>query len=768
MIRRLSIYFLALSLSLPAWANEGMWLPMMLGRSYEDMKAHGLQLSQDEIYSLNQPSIKDAIVSFGGFCTGEIISPKGLILTNHHCGYDAIRTHSDTVNNYLDHGFWAKKHEEEKPTEGLFVKFMLRMEDVSDRINSELGPDMTETQRSGIIDSVRQVILKEVKEENPDYEAEVKSFFHGNEFYLFLYESYPDVRLVGAPPSAVGKFGGDTDNWMWPRHTGDFSLFRVYTAPDGSPAEYSEDNVPMKPRHYLPVSLDGVQEGDFTMVFGFPGRTDRYRSSYGVEQALNYYNPSIVEVRDRKLAIMKKYMNASDKTRLQYASKYARVSNYWKYFIGQTEQLKNNKVQERKKAIENRFAQWVQQDPQREERYGETLDLLRESYAATDSLIKARVYSLEAGLSGSDISMLSFRLGRIMDAYFDAEKEMENALDTASSDESEESIRDKYTTRMESLLAQAKDQAKEHFENYHLPLDRELLAEMLQMYDQNIDPQFHPEFLKDARKKYKGDWTKYANRVFKKSMLSHEEDLLAFLDNPKAKKWRKDIASDLGADLYDTYQQLNSGPEQAQAKKNRGYRLLTAGLREMNPNREYFPDANSTLRLTYGTVGSYQARDAVHYDYYTTGAGILEKKDNSDDEFIVPDRLTRLLEKGEYGRYANARGELPVNFIHNTDITGGNSGSPVINGRGHLIGCAFDGNWEAMSGDIFFEDELQRTISVDARYILFIMDKYAGAHNLIEELTLVNGADRAEGKNAPRVPEKNQKRETPEPSPALN
>ena len=755
MMRKLVAMALAFFLALPAWANEGMWLPMLLGRSYEDMKANGLQLTPEEIYSINQPSLKDAIVSFGGFCTGEIISSKGLILTNHHCGFSAIQSHSTTENNYLDDGFWAASYEEEKPNEGLFVRFLVRMEDVSERVNSALNAEMTEAERAAKISEISDEIVEEATDGN-DYEANVKSFFHGNEFYLFMYEVFNDVRLVGAPPSSIGKFGGDTDNWMWPRHTGDFSLFRVYTAPDGSPAEYSEDNIPMKPKHHLPVSMDGVKEGDFTMIFGYPGSTDRYLSSYGVEQAINLYNPSVVEVRDRKLEVMKKYMSADEATRIQYASKYARVSNYWKYYIGQTEQLKNNNVMAKKKAIEEDFTEWVNANSERKEKYGDALSMLEEAYEATDPYVKGQVYVLEAGLTGSDLTLAGFRFGRFMNAYFATEEEMDNALDEAETDEEEEEIEEKYEGRMNSLMASLEEQMNEHFKNYNAELDREMFAEMLKMYDANIPAEQEPEFFTTVEKKFKGDWEKFADKVYDKSILSSKENVMEFLEDPKQKDMEDDWAVVIGGQLYSMYRNASQMNAEAEAKMKKGYRLFTAGLREMNPDKMYYPDANSTMRMTYGTVGSYAARDAVFYDYYTTADGILQKMDNDDPEFVVPDKLEKLIKNENYGDYANDEGELPVCFIHNTDITGGNSGSPVINGKGQLIGCAFDGNWEAMSGDIFFEDQLQRTISVDARYILFIIDKYANAQNILDELTLVTSEDE------PAVKMDGEKQEKPE------
>lgn len=727
---------LALVLALPSFADEGMWLPLLLNRNYEDMKEHGLQLTAEELYSVNNSSVKDAIVSLGGFCTGEIISNNGLLLTNHHCGFDAIQTHSTVEHDYLTDGFWAKSHAEELPNEGLFVRFLVRIEDVSDRVNAELNEEMSKQDRDAKIREMGEAISKEATEGN-HYDADVKSFFHGNEFYLFVYETFHDVRLVGAPPSSVGKFGGDTDNWMWPRHTGDFSMFRVYSGPDGKPAKYSEDNIPLKPKHFLPISMDGVKDGDFTMIFGYPGSTDRFLSSYGVEQAIDKYNPSVVKVRDEKLRIMKKYMSADPATRIQYASKYARTSNYWKYFIGQTEQLKNNHVYDKKLVIEDDFEKWVNASADRKEKYGQTLSLLKESYAASDAYVVGDVYIREAGLTGSDLPLFAIRFGRLMGAIDATKKEMDEKMDAAESDEDKKAVKEEYDAKVSSLMAKANETVEGHFKDYNMALDKELFASLFAMYAKDIKAEQQPEFFATVSKKYKGDWNKFADKVYDKSILVSKDRVIEFLEDPDMKDLSNDWATIIGEELYTMYRGSASAHADVEANMDKGYRLFTAGLREMNADKNYYPDANSTMRVTYGNVGSYYPKDGVFYEYYTTADGILEKEDNNDPEFVVPEKLHQMIKDKDFGQYANAQGELPVCFISNNDITGGNSGSPVINARGELIGCAFDGNWEAMSGDIFFEDQLQRTISVDARYILFIIDKYAGATNLIEEMKLV-------------------------------
>lgn len=745
-MKRIVLFILALSLSLPALANEGMWLPLLLGRNYEDMKAHGLQLTPEQIYDINNGSLKDAIVSFSGFCTGEIISDQGLILTNHHCGYGAIQTHSTTENDYLSDGFWAYSLDQEIPNEDLFVRFLVRMEDVTNAVLEVLNEEMTEEERSQAIQAKGRELAAAAKE-GTHYEANVRSFFHGNEFYLFVYERFNDVRLVGAPPSSIGKFGGDTDNWMWPRHTGDFSLFRVYSGPDGMPADYSEDNIPLKPKHHLPVSLDGVKDGDFTMVMGYPGSTDRYLSSHGVKEAIEINGPAVVRVRELKLAVMKKYMDADPATRIKYASKYARVANYWKYFIGQTEQLQSNGVYESKQALEKRFQDWMAQEPARKAQYGKVIPMLEEVYLARAKTAEAGIYAREAGISGVEIALQALRVNRTLQAYFETTEAFEKASGEAEGEEALVAVREQYNPRLEALMESLKSSAKEFFKDYNADLDREMAAAVLDLYYRDIPAEQQPEILQEIGKKYKGNFEKYADKLFKKSFLVNEEAFMDFLAKPSLKKLEKDMAVALGEGMYAAYSAGNDAD--IEAKKEKAYRLFTAGLRQMDQQRNFYPDANSTMRLTYGTVGSYQARDAVHYEYYTTAEGILQKMDNSDPEFEVPAALETLIRKGDFGAYANADGELPICFIHNTDITGGNSGSPVINGKGELIGCAFDGNWEAMSGDISFEPEIQRTISVDARYILFVIDKYAGAQNLINEMTLVRSADSDKAEMAP-------------------
>ena len=696
-----------------ATAHEGMWLPMLIKRlNYAEMQANGLNLSAEEIYDINNASIKDAIVSLGGFCTGEIISDQGLMLTNHHCGYDAIRSHSTVENDYLTDGFWAMTREEERTNPGLTAAILVRMEDVTDQVLAAMSDDMTEAQRAAKAKEIGDALAAEATD-GTVHNAYVRSFFHGNEYYLFVFNTYKDVRLVGAPPSSVGKYGGDTDNWMWPRHTGDFSMFRIYADAEGNPADVSADNVPLTPKHHLPVSLKGVKEGDFTMVFGFPGSTDRFLTSTGIEQAINLYNPTVVEIRDRKLAIMKKAMDADDAVRIALASNYASTANYWKYFIGQTEQLKKNRVKAKKEAIEAKYMDWAKADPSREE-YAGALNLIDEAYAETDLTVKGGVYLMEAGIRGASLPLYAWRLSRQL-----------SALSTSED--------------LEADKAAVLDYAASHFSEYQAAVDRVLAAALWGMWMENVPEDQLPSIFTEVRDSMGGDIYVLVNDIYDNSIYASKENLEAWLVNMDADALKNDMGGKLASSFIMTYFANQQGNAEVSEKMNKGYRLFTDGVRQAMPNKTFAPDANSTPRMTWGVVGSYDPQDAVHYDYVTTIEGVMQKEDPNNDEFIVPTKLKELYNAKDYGRYADENGNLVVNFISNNDITGGNSGSPVINGDGELIGTAFDGNWEAMSGDIFFEDQLQRCISVDIRYTLFIIDKYAGAGHLVDEMTLVKG-----------------------------
>ena len=699
-----------------AKADEGMWLPLFIERlNYVDMQKMGLQLTAEEIYSVNNSSLKDAIVIFGGGCTGEIISDQGLLLTNHHCGYSRIQEHSSVEHDYLSDGFWAEKMEDELSNPGLKVTFLIRIADVTKEILDVVNDEMTEEERAEKIKEKSKEI-QTTAEEGTNYNASVRSFFEGNEYYLFVYESYTDVRLVGGPPSSIGKFGADTDNWMWPRHTGDFSLFRVYADKDGKPADYSKDNIPLKPKHHLPVSLGGVKAGDFSMIMGYPGGTDRYMTSFGVKMAIDISNQTVVDIRDVKLKIMMEDMQADKAIRIKYASKYARTSNYWKYFIGQTKGLKRLKVYDKKVKLEKQFSEWVANNKSAGNKYSEALPLIEEAYKEISTYELVSIYQREAISRGSEILGAAGQLSSLKKELMEKEPDQE---------------------KINAMVEKIRERSVGYFKDYNAPTDEKLLAAMLDMYYKHVPADQQPQYLKEIAKKYKGDFSAFANMVFEKSYFTSPEKLEELLSNPSAKKIDKDPAYETMKAFNNDYI-VNIQPklDMTYEKLAKGNRLFVAGLREMQPNKTFYPDANFTMRLTYGEVLDYYPADAVHYDYFTTLKGVMEKEDPNNWEFVVPDKLKELYEAKDYGRYGEGD-VMKVCFLTTHDITGGNSGSPVINANGELIGLAFDGNWEAMSGDIAFEPELQRTINVDIRYVLFIIDKFAGATRLIEEMDLV-------------------------------
>ncbi len=697
--------------------DEGMWLPMLIERlNYVDMQKMGLHLTADEIYSVNHSSLKDAIVSLGFFCTAEVVSNEGLLFTNHHCGYESIQAHSTVEHDYLTNGFWAMSKNEELSNKDLSASFLVRMDDVTEKILSKVTDDMDEAARQTEIDKATGKIEKEASEKGK-YEATVKSFYEGNEYYLFVYETYKDIRLVGAPPSAVGKFGGDTDNWMWPRHTGDFSIFRIYTAPDGSPAEYSEKNIPLKPKYSLPISLKGVKKDDFAMVWGYPGRTDRFLTSYGVKLAIEQSNPYTVKIRDKKLAIIKEFMDASPMVKIQYASKYAESSNYWKYFIGQTKGLIRNEVYEKKQEQEAAFTKWVNEDSKRKEKYGAALSDISAGYDELKKFNLSMTFLEEAAFQGPEFIFFAY-----------GASELYNNLKSASA-------------KKEAIKASAeefKEKAKTFFKDYNKICDQKVCSALLKMFYDDIPKDQHPSVFADiVVKKYKGDFNKFAQDLYSKSIFVDSAKMYAFLAKPSLKVLNKDLGFQTMRSMIKAYMNIYTNLKGIEEKINIGDRLYVAGLREMNPDKKFYPNANSTMRMSYGKVEDYYPADAVHYNYLTTLDGVIEKEDSTNDEFIVPSKLKTLWKQKDYGRYADTDGKIDVCFIATLDISGGNSGSPVINGDGQLIGLAFDGNWEAMSGDISYEPDLQRTICVDIRYVLFMIDKYAGAKNIINELTIV-------------------------------
>lgn len=717
MLKKLFSFLLLITLAFNqvVKADEGMWLLSKLKQlNEEDMQKAGFKLTADDVYNINKSSMKDGIVSFGGFCTGEIVSPQGLILTNHHCGLDAVQGLSSVGNDLITNGYWATSKDKELPVPGLWVKFLLRMEDVTARVKSELPDSLTEAQIQTKLPTIYSKITKEATDKTA-YIADVKSMYGGNEYFLFVYEKFEDVRLVGAPPFAVGNFGGDTDNWMWPRQTGDFSMFRVYMSPDGKAAPYSKDNVPYASKYFFPINIKPLNEGDYSMTMGYPGRTDRYATSYSVDMALDLTSPAIVKLRDKRLAIYDAAMAESDKVRIQYQAKKNNISNYWKYFIGQQKQLKRMKVSAQKKELENQFTQWVNADAKRKAEYGNVLPNLKKSYDENRKYALARTYLSEAVLAAEILK------------YANTFAPLEKLLNDKTSKPED----------IKAKAAELKEGVAENFKEYDINVDKDVFAALLKMYYNDIPKEQHAPVFTDIEKKYKGDFNKYTEAVFRQSMFNSSDKVNAFLDNPSAKKINKDMAYAAVKSIMDFYnaniRTVMKPLEQTQAANNR---LYIKGLMEMMPEKKFSPDANSTMRLSYGHVKTFDAADATTYNWYSTLEGVMQKMDNSNPEFVVPDKLVDLYNKKDYGRYGKD-GVLRTCFLTDNDITGGNSGSPVINANGEIIGLAFDGNWEAMSGDIKFDEKYKRTICATSNYVLFCIDKLGGAKNIVDEMKVV-------------------------------
>ncbi|PID89573.1 MAG: serine protease [Bacteroidia bacterium] len=687
-------------------ADEGMWLLTLLNKNYDDMKKQGFKLTPEDIYNLNKASLKDAVVSFGDYCTGEIISDKGLLITNHHCGYGSIQMHSTIEHDYLKDGFWAKSLDEEIPTPGLFVRFLVKIEDVTAEMLKKVKDKMNEEERNEAIDKMREKIIEKATKGN-DYLARVQSFFGGNQYFLLVYETYSDVRMVGAPPSSIGKFGHDTDNWIWPRHTCDFSMFRVYMSKDGKPAEYAKDNVPYKPKHVLPISLKGVKKNDFAFVMGYPGTTTRYMTSHQVNEVMKINNPAIEKIRGIRLGIQMEDMKVSDKIRIQYSSKYSRTSNYWKFAIEQNKGLQRLDVIGKKQKIEADFMKWVNADANRKKEYGEALSLIEKAIKEREDLLNTSLYIRESIWLGSELIAFASR----------AEKLYELLKDGKTSG-------DDYTKTVNQL----KKRAETFYKNYSPKTDEKVVKAMYKLFKKDIASKNYPKVVAQMK-----DVDAYVSKMFKTSLFTSEKKLNAFLKAPKLKVLQNDMAFKTALSVVSKRREVTEQLKKISPNLNKGNRLFIKGLMEMKKDKFFYPDANFTMRLTYGTVGDYKPRDAVFYDYYTTLAGVMEKEIPNDYEFHVEPRLKELYKKKDYGRYGE-NGKMITCFTTNNDITGGNSGSPVLNAKGELIGLAFDGNSEAMSGDIAFETELQKCINVDIRYVLFIVDKFAGATNLIQEL----------------------------------
>lgn len=708
---------IAVLLSFSAKADEGMWLLQLMKQqnSIDLMKKAGLQLEADALYNPNGVSLKDAVGIFGGGCTGEIISPEGLILTNHHCGYASIQQHSSVEHDYLTDGFWAKNRSEELPTPGLKFRFVERIEDVTDVINAKIQAgevDETNAMTRPYLNRVAQELFgKSDLKDKKGISVQLLPFYAGNKYYMFYIKTYSDVRMVAAPPSSVGKFGGETDNWMWPRHTGDFSMFRIYADANGEPAEYDANNIPLKTPKYLPISIKGLNEGDYAMIMGFPGSTSRYLTQSEVKQRMTAENQAMIDMRGVRLEVLRKYMAASDKTRIQYANKFAGSSNYWKNSIGMNEAIIDNKVLETKAAIEQQYAQWAKGKPEYEG-VVEKIDAIIEQ---STPLLHQAYYMSEA---------------------------LQGAIEFGSTYLIMDKIKEAIETKNDSLLNASKAQLESAFEQIHNKdydheVDRAVAKAILPALAQVLTMEQLPSFYGIIQEEYKGDYNAYVDDIYDNSILASRENLDKFLKKPTIKAIEKDPATNYSRSKNQKLTEAIAAYQEAEEGLELLHKTYIRGLNEMKLPVPSYPDANFTIRLTYGNVKSYSPKDGVRYKHFTTTDGILEKEDPNNPEFVVPAKLKELIQKRDFGRWAMKDGNMPVCFLTTNDITGGNSGSPVIDGEGNLIGCAFDGNWESLSGDINFDNDLQRCIALDIRYVLFILEKLGNCQHLINEMTII-------------------------------
>jgi V8-like Glu-specific endopeptidase len=698
-------------------ADEGMWLPVLLGDYAEaEMQRLGMKITAKDIYDINQPSLKDAVVLFGGGCTAEIISDEGLLLTNHHCGYSAIQAHSSMENNYLNNGFWAQNHDEELLNPTLKISILLSMEDVTQRVFEGLRENMSVSEKNALIEARIAAIEKEAKQDNCI--AKVRPFYYGNQYFLIISEVFSDIRLVGAPPNSIGKFGGDTDNWMWPRHTADFSLFRIYADKDNKPADYSKDNVPYKPRKSLTISLKGVKEGDFTFVFGYPGTTQEYLTSWGVEMTADYENPAIIEIRQKRLEIMDRYMSADKATFLHYTAKYNGISNYWKKMIGESGGIKRLDAVNKKRESEKLFAAWVNSSDETKKKYGTLLGDFETAYKKAVPLNLAADYFFEAGI-GVDLVRYA------------------NGFNKLAEVSSKEGVTDSV---INETISQYKKSAAGYFKNYNVNIDKEVMASLFHIWYAKLDSAWQPAIIYNTGKANNGDFSSFTQDIFTKSFMSSEEKVNAFLDGYSAKKVKKlnaDPALVLARELYNFYREkISPDLTKVDAQIEDLYNIYMNALMEMQTEKHFYPDANSTLRVAYGTVQGFKPRDGVKYDYFTTLEGIIMKEDSSVYDYVVDNKLKALYKSKDYGRYADADGNMHTCFIATNHTTGGNSGSPVLNAYGQLVGINFDRVWEGTMSDLMFEPEHCRNISLDIRYCLFLIDKYAGAGYLIDEMNI--------------------------------
>jgi len=718
MKKLLFITLLACINSLFVMADEGMWIPLFIKNNEARMKSMGMKLNAEDIYSINKNSLKDAIMLFGRGCTGEMISDEGLLITNHHCGYGSIQAQSSLENDYLKNGFWAMNKKEELVNKGLTVTFLVRMEDVTDKVLYGVDNKMTELKRNEIIKNNIKSIISSATE-GTHYQAIIEDYYNNNQYFLFVNEIFKDIRLVGAPPSSIGKFGGDTDNWMWPRHTGDFSLFRIYVDKNNRPAEYSPDNVPYVPKKFLPISIKGINKGDFTMVYGYPGSTNQFATSYEVELIKELENPIAVRLRDMRLATIDSHSKTDDLIRIQYASKYANIANGWKKWIGENKGLQKLNTIENKKIFEDQFQKWAESTDELKEKYAGLLPVFKQIYNDQYNTRKAYKYFVEAAL-GSEIINFTYSYNKLVLLSKNKKTDQKD---------------------LEKLISQLKAAAIAFHKNYNVSVDKELFTQTMKIYFENLDENYFPaSAIKLIKTNYKGDFVSFTNNLYCKTMFTSQVKIENFLQNYKSKNFKqieKDPAYILAHSLFDNYfnnilPKLSKYELQLDSLK----RIYIQGLMQMEPNKTFYPDANLTLRITYGKIDGYAPRNGVNYNYFTTLDGIFEKEKLAFDDYVVHPKLKELYEKKDYGPYGK-NNTMPVCFIASNHTTGGNSGSPVINGEGQLIGINFDRNWEGTMSDLNYDPNQCRNISLDMRYVLFIIDKFAGAKNIIDEIEII-------------------------------
>lgn len=690
-------------------ADEGMWMLGNLNKEVrKTMQELGLQMPVDKLYNPKKPSLSDAVVSFGGFCSGVVVSADGLVFTNHHCGFSSIQQHSSVGHDYLKDGFVARTYQEELPNPELFVRFLLRSEDVTRRVLKAVKPSMTEAERTIAVDSMMLLIGEEVSAKDSTLTGIVDAYYGGNEFWLSVYRDFNDVRLVFAPPSSVGKFGWDTDNWMWPRHTGDFSVFRIYADRKNRPADYSADNVPYRPEYVAPISIDGYKQDSFCMTLGYPGSTERYLSSFGIEEMMNGINQAMIDVRGVKQAIWKREMDRRDSIRIKYASKYDESSNYWKNSIGTNKAIRQLKVLEKKREAEAELRKWIQHTPVERERLLHLLSSLELNYKSRREVDRALAYFGEAFINGPELVQFALTM-----LNFDFEAEQKQVI-----------------AQLQRLL--------DKYADYDADIDKEVFTAMLKEYRSQVDTAYLPGLYQEIDTAYNGDARAYVDSLYARSEIVTTRGFKRFLERDTTFNLIEDPAISLGIDLIVKFYDMRNQVVEASANIDRDEREFNAAMRRMYADRNFYPDANSTMRLSFGTISSYSPFDGAVYGYYTTVKGVLEKAiaHRGDPDFAVQPELLELFASRDFGRYADETGDMNVCFISNNDITGGNSGSAMFNAEGELLGLAFDGNWEAMSSDIVFEPAVQRCIGVDVRYMLFIMEKYGKAGRLIEELKI--------------------------------